>query len=292
MNEQILMLLFLIAVIAASIDIMRRAVLMVKTERAELVLHRAMRRLRRPSQPQVTILLFEQGPIDDLKKSLRTIRQLQYHAYDVVIVSEHREKRQEMLSLLRGSEVLLMRQRPGSRMHAYQAAYKKSRRGEIVVYLTSGVTLPKNGLKRIVASGHSRLSWTTKLSVKKTVPEGLQGIVYSMRQIIAPRFETIPASTPKVLRTLRFSPRYRFDRSLLVVIMWAALIAFGFVWFGLTALWYGWLVTLFYVVSLVWLQGSLSFRAKLLHTLAAPTMLFTVPTTSLIEGIFQLSARK
>lgn len=288
-NELLLFIFFLLVIVAAG-DIIRRAFLTLQRERRQKEIQGAMRKVRRPLQPQVTVLVYAKDSTDAVETTLRSLQKNRYGAFDVVVVNE-RENTQQYKAPNRLDAAFLRRRVAGSKMDAYRAAYRKSRRGSIVVCLDAGVRVDPQFTKRAAATSSSTGKWRVEYEGVYD-GEGIRGVAAALSRVLWNRRSFVWAYTPSALR------RERKDRTTVWVawLLWwevtLILVILASFIIGPVLLWYVWLVFSGYLLGLIWLKGGWSASQKLTHSFAVPSALFLLPVTSFIEASFQLGARK
>lgn len=262
--------IFLLLVILATADIIRRAIMTVARDRQEQRNRRAMRRLTRKKQPQVTVLVYSSGQVDALKATLRSIRHSKYAAYDVVVADEQRS----------------------SKKNAYREAYRKSKKGTLVVLLTAGELLDPYALKRAVVSRNGRSRWRVPVRLREEMHPGIVGVVTRLQSIVWGSSPTVEASTAKALKSGNVRPTLgvREEMSVLASIMLGVALLLS-AYAGDTMIWYLWVVFSGYLFALLLVHTEMSGQAGKL-ILSIPSALFLIPITAFFKEISQQSTRK
>jgi hypothetical protein len=290
MTDQLLLFIFFLLVILAAGDIMRRAFLTLRKERREKEVQKEMRRLRRPNQPQVTVLIYAKHRADAIEATLHSLQKNRYNGLDVVVVNDKTNK-QQYKAPARLDVLFLQRRVAGSKIDAYRAAYRKSRRGSVIVCLDGGVSVDPQYIKRAVATAADNQRWRVELT-KEHHSDGIRELVASLSELLWSHRSFAWVYTPSALRREKKDP---VAREVAWVLWWEAAMVLGvlagFV-LGSSLLWYVWLAFSGYLLALVWLKGNLSVSQKLIHSFAVPPALFLLPVTSFIEASFQLGTRK
>lgn len=291
-NEALLFIFFLLVILAAG-DIMRRAVLTLRREQRQKAIQGVMRKLRRPLLSQVSVLVYAKNGTDAVKTTLRSLQKNHYGAFDVVVVNDKTNKQRHKVPK-RLDVAFLQRRVAGSKIDAYRAAYRKSRRGSIVVCLDAGAEVDPQFIKRAAATISAHGRW--RVEYEKTQDgEGIRGIVTSLSGVLWSRHSFVWAYTPRALRHEQANRSLRETSWTAWVLWWEiALVGVIFASFiiGPSLLWYAWLVFSGYLLGIIWLKGGWSASQKLTHSFAVPSALFLLPVTSFIEAFFQLEARK
>lgn len=293
MHNEWLLFLFLLLVIAAAIDIMRRAVMVILRDQRRQELQKIMRKLRRPALPHVSVLVYAKRSTDAVEATLQSLRKNRYGSFDVVVVNDVSNKR--LYSAPPRLEVSFLKRRvASSKLDAYRAAYKKSRRGEIIMCLDAGAVLDPLCIKRAVALSGSRQQWHVSLE-KVSQREGIGGVTSSLYGLLWTRPAVVPMYRVQAFRHKKEGCALREITWLPKTAVWGALLVgalcVSFV-LGPAMLWYVWVVFSGYLLGLIWLKGGWSASQKVFHSFAVPSALFLLPVTSFIEAVFQLDARK
>lgn len=268
MNEMLFQFMILIAVIFLSVDIIRRAALAYFAPNRAKLLRTQMRLLTKKTQPRVTVLIYGRADSYDMKATWRTVRASNYTAYDIVAAFSTK-----------------------SATDAYRSAYRKSKKGEIVICLEEGETIDCTFIKRAVLLRNDTGRWWVASGV---VPQddGLVGIAYLLQSVLWGDSKTIEVCTasalrrtPPVIRRVRGVP-YFFAGLMVAAAVLAVMYA------GLSTLWYIWLLLTIYFLAVIWMTTGLSLSHRLWATYAAPSAFFFVPLTSLFEVISRLGVKQ
>lgn len=270
MRSEGLAIILLGLVILASADIMRRAAGQIIRMRRLVQLRATMRRLRRPVQPWVTVIIYGKRDNAQYEASLRSVRRNRYHAYDIVTV--------------------------GPRAKTYQTAYRKSQRGKLVIYLPAGCVVDRNFIKRAVALRTTQCEWRVAIELLPARVYGLLGILQELRDTVWARPMVVEASISAALRYKKI-PDSRAVYSQKVVsntlhVIAVLLIAIA-VWYeGSDALWYIWVIVTIYLLILIWLRYETTPSERWKLSFVVPSALFLLPVSSIIVAFFQLFTRK
>lgn len=277
----------IIGVLLLTLDVTRRAFMELQQIEQEQHIKKEMLGLRAAKQPWVTVLVYgEEGRT--LDKTLRQIQRSRYAQFDVVRSKKHTAA-------------------------AYRTAYRKSRRGEIIVCVQAGDEIDKQCIKRAVAvrvlqasrGQRARQSWRVPIANAMSLESGLRGVVQRLRFALwAPPAPTIPAYSRQGLRAqtqIKIPREYSGLPRVLVGALFVASIVAGAL-LHTTLFLYGWLLFSLYLLVLIWFSRAArlghnsssnpTVYKKLQLSFAVPSALFLVPVAGFIEGIFQLSTRK
>lgn len=293
MSSEGFLLVFFVLVVLAAIDIVRRAVFAILRERRQRKLQEAIRRLRRPSQPHVSVLVYAHKSTDAVEATLDSLRRSQYGAFDVVVVNGVLNKK-EYSSQTRLDVALLQRRITGSRMDAYRAAYRKSRHGKVVLCVNAGDILDPLCVKRAVIAldNHEQGRIPVEREMKH---KGVSGVASLLRGLLQDSPLFVRAYRRRALRHAKNTGRINKFLWGLVRVSWevtlVGVVVASFV-LGPLMLWYVWIVFSAYLLALIWLKGEWRISQKLAPSFAVPSALFLLPIASFVEAAFQLGARK
>jgi len=256
-------------IILASVDVMRRAVLQVIQMRHQHHLKAIMRRLRRAAQPWVTVIVYGNGTEREREATLRSLRRSRYYAYDVVFV--------------------------GPRAKTYQTAYRKSKRGKIVICIQAGCVVDPSFIKRAVALRQGQREWVVSVLPKPVKITGFMGIIHQLQYVLWGRPIVSKACNAAALRQKKVPISHaRLSRLVpeAMQILLVGMIASAVIYEGFRALWYGWLIVCSYLLVLIWLHYGMNQAQRWKLSFAVPSALFVLPVSSIIEGSLQLYTRK
>ncbi len=297
MSNEWLTFLFFIAAIILAMDVTRRAVIEMSRANGEKAQLATLRRLRKPVQPWVTVLIYSKNQSESLVRTVRQVCQSRYACFDVVAISDHATDDTEARVIAYQASVthdrlrFLKRRKPGSISDVYRAGYRKSRHGSIVVCLQAGDTVDPLLLKRAVVSAGTKQIWQVDLQQNDT-QEGLFGIAWRIQRAVWNRPIKIQVCTSRALRHLSIKRRglHLVGSSLVWVVALALIVTVALI--NTLAFWYAWLLCTIYSLALVWLSARESGVEKWRDSLAIPSALFLVPVTHFVGVISQLSTRK
>lgn len=297
MSNEWLTFLFFIAAIILAMDVTRRAVIEMYRANGEKAQLAALRRLRKPIQPWVTVLIYSKNQSESLVRTVRQVCRSRYALFDVVAISDRATDDTEARIIAYQASVthdrlrFLKRRKLGSMGDAYRAGYRKSRHGSIVICLQAGDTVDPLLLKRAVISTGTKQIWQVDLQQNDT-QEGLFGIVQRIQRAVWNYSIKIQVCTSRALRHLRIKRRglHLVGSSLVWVVALALIVTVALI--NTLAFWYVWLLCTVYSLALVWLSARESGVEKRRDSLAIPSALFLVPVTHFVGVISQLSTRK
>lgn len=114
-------------------------------------------KLRKPRQPQVTVLVYAQGNQATIEACLNSIFRSRYHNYDVVVIDNrsrdgtwqtvHSYRSQRPKSNL----YFYSKRKTNNRLIALQQGYQKSQKGDIVFTISASSIMAPNLIKQVVA---------------------------------------------------------------------------------------------------------------------------------------------
>jgi len=269
MHNTVIVMVLLVLIILASVDVMRRAVLQVIQTQRQRRIQASVRRLRRPVQPWVTVIVYGNSIDEEREATLRSLQRSRYYSYDVVFV--------------------------GPRARTYQTAYRKSKRGKIVIYLQAGCVVDPSLIKRAVALSQNKREWRVSVLLKPAKITGFMGIIHQLQHVLWGRPIVVGACSAAALRQKKIPARRARPPRLIpaaMQIIMGVIIITAVTYEGLSALWYGWLIVSSYLLLLIWLHYEMNRAQRWKLSFAAPSALFLLPVSSIIEGSLQLYARK
>ncbi|MGH7218690.1 MAG: hypothetical protein ACREGE_04590, partial [Candidatus Microsaccharimonas sp.] len=166
MSDEWLLAIGFGGVLLLALDITRRAFMEMQRLEWEQRIKREMRRLRAPKQPWVTVLLYGKDEII-LGKTLRQIQRNRYARYDVTRVKKHTAA-------------------------GYRTAYRKSKRGEIILCVQAGDEIDTQCIKRAVAirtlqsnqHKQDKQSWRVPITSPTFFESGIRGIAQQLRFVL------------------------------------------------------------------------------------------------------------
>ena len=311
MNSQWIEFIFFLLAVVLSLDVTRRAVMVVIKDTKKQHIQRVMRQLRKPLQPHVSVLVYGKNNARELEKTVRQVRQNRYSSFDIVAISDRstddtatRMQRycQAVNTKHPSTRVAFLKRRTvSSKIKTYQAAYRKSVHGDIVLLLEAGQTVDRYFIKRAVALRSNKKQW--RLTMESYGKESgyaqqtAQGL-YAISQAFMNMLFRAPAYTvacerrelPRVVLPAHHMKQSR--RSYIFLIALLACIGAGWMYGGVSALWYGWLLFTLYSIAHIWLQVSTMTKQKWTYTFSAPSALFFIPVTTIAYSIAQLDIRK
>jgi hypothetical protein len=264
MSSEWLFLGFLIASSIAAIDIIRRAFVEVIALERRQALEKAMRRLRKPVQPWVTVLVSGARDSDAFTVTSRSLEKSRYHYFDVVKLYT-----------------------------SYQSAYRRSKRGKIVIILEAGQTVDRAFLKRAVASRSAKQQWWVELLPATEMEQGLINITSKLHAILRLKnWSRVRVYSERQFKKIKiFKHTYRETLPLAEIAL-LGLVTCGIVFGGALGFLYGWAVSSTYLLALIWIQYGTSFDERLKLSYSSISALFFLPIASLFKGYFQLRKRK
>ncbi len=287
MNNEWILAALVVGALVLALDITRRAFMELQRLEYEQRIKKEMRRLRAPKLPWVTVLVYgEDGP--RLSDTLRQVHRNRYAYFDVVRVKKDTAA-------------------------GYRTAYRKSKRGEIIVCVRAGDAIDTQCIKRAVAVRSLQLArpgrvsevWKVSIPNAEGVANGIRGIAQQLSFALwAPSAPAVFAYTRQGLRMLaRVKVPVKNGTLGLPVLVLFIVIIVATALLNTALFVYGWLLFSAYLFVLIWLssptrlsvaaqQSDVAVRKKLQLSFAVPSALLLIPVARFIGGIFQLSARK
>ncbi len=147
--------LIVAALIAATLVILAAIYDLIASQRAVRV-KKTINRLRRPSQPSVTILVYSDDQAELLESCIAHINRSQYHAVDIVVISSSVTRLGVQLS--RGLQAksryplrTYQMRKPALESESLRRGYARSQKGSFAVSIRPDVLMPTQFIKRAVA---------------------------------------------------------------------------------------------------------------------------------------------
>jgi hypothetical protein len=262
--DSVLLFGFLILLTLGAVDCIRRAFLEVLALERQQLLAKSMRKLRKPVQPWVTVLVT--GAKDDVAfaTTWHSLQKSYYHHFDIV-----------------------------KTYTSYQAAYRRSRKGKIVIVLKAGQTVDRAFIKRAVALEANAPSWWVDLPESAHPMNGLMDMSNAFHALFRLKhWARVKVYTSKKFKkTTHFSESYRETIPLVEVLLFAILLT-GTIIGGAIGFLYAWLIFTLYVISLVWIGREGTMRERLTLTISSISALFILPVASLFMVSLKQTNRK
>lgn len=257
----------------------------------EPTIQKRIRSLRTSSQPWVTVLVYARNNEDTIKASLKAVAKSNYVGFDVVVINDR--STDNTLKRIRECDAdvrtvqmtVLNRRKRISLEKTLVAGYHKSKRGEVVVTLRSGTNVPRDFLKRAVATKGSNTKVTIRLqSISNT--DSLTGSIESLNKLAWHQSKKVVVSDAKNISIEKLAVRL----DILSIILFLSIISVSIITQEAHIIWLGWVVVTSYVFALIWLNSEvLSTKIKL--SFSAFSALFLLPVSSIIMVISQFRSR-
>ena len=225
----------------------------------EPAIQKQMRRLRKPVQPWVTVLLYSHDNDNFIDASLKALLRSRYHNFDIVVVKDRSKNSAQ--SLMKG--------------------YRKSMKGAVVVTLQAGVVVEPSFLKRAVALIGNRKRFTIRHSEQLKVIS-LTDILYSLSSLVWQHNYKVAVSDAKNITAIKkiFNTDYLFVILLLTVLLASQIIGEPII------IWYSWLIVTGYLLATIWLNEA-GIKTKVKLTFSALSAFFVLPVATVILKISQ-----
>lgn len=291
MSNEWLLFLFFIFVIVAAVDIVRRVIQADRQSLEEKELQRAMKKLRAPKQPHVTVLVYGRNQGALLEKTVRDVCHSRYAHFDVVAINDRsiddteRRIAKYTSTIKRRTVVVLNRRVRRSLADTYRAAYRKSKKGEVVLCLRAGDSVDPLLIKRAVVASTKAPLWHVAMQ-GNDLNRGMLGTMQHLRQALSGHRPTATAYLPSELPHIEGDHSSRwFYRTTLWLLCLLLLLFVAFT--NVLALWYIWLLFSGYTLF-IYVMTS----AHRIDYFAIPSALFVLPVASFIEALSWLVKRK
>lgn len=268
MNEVAIVFIFSVLALFLAIDSIRRSIGVFNLADKAREEERALRRLTRSKQPHASVLVYGDKKGENTKRTMASVSRSRYYAYDTVIAH---------------SRMIPTR--------AYRAAYRRSQHGEVIVCLQAGEIIDPLFLKRAVLARKNKARWWVVVK-DQSQQNGLVGITRTIQKALWGDIHSIEVCTAKALR--HSEPIVRRIKGIPFIV--AGLLVVGVVlavmYGGLMVLWYAWVIFTLYLLTVIWISETITRKERLRASFALPSAFFLFPVASLLEGVFQLAARK
>ena len=226
-------------------------------------IQKRMRKLRKPMQPWVTVLLYARNNEAGVKASVKALLRSQYHNFDIVIVNDYL----------------------GDAKKALRIGYKESKKGEVVVSLQAGAIVPRSFIKRSVAIKAKRKQVTMRIS-KITLMNSLTEIFQSLNNLLWQRACKVHISDADTILLPKTALHYDF----LLTLLFIGIVSLSLIIKEPAILWYSWLIVTSYLLAIIWLKED-RIRTKLQLSFSAFSALFFLPVSIVAAFLSQLYSR-
>ncbi len=250
-----------------------------------------MRKLRKSSQPWVTVLVHAYNSEDTIEATLKALLKSHYYNYDIVVVDDCSKDTTSTIiknfinTHKKNSITLLKRRVKRTSKEALKAGYQKSKRGKVVIVMKAGTLISSSFIKRSVAIKAERQQASVRVN-KPISYSSLSDIITSLENIFWHRSQKVLISDAKYIQSITSQPTYSF----VGVIALLSIIFASLVFNEAIILWYSWLLVTSYMFAVLWLKDE-RVGAKFQLTFAAISALFLLPVASLFQGFSQFSKR-
>lgn len=222
-----------------------------------------MRRLRKPVQPWVTVLLYGRSGQGGIDQSLKALLRSNYHHFDIVIVDDASHDATKALA----------------------KGYDKSRKGEIVISLQAGTIVKPSFIKRAVATKGERRQITMRIYEPVRL-ESLTEIFQSLNNSLWRRVQKARVGDASNILLAKNATRVDF----IITLFFVAIVSVGLAVNEPAILWYSWLIVTSYLIAAIWLRED-GIKTKLKLTFSAFSALFILPVSSIIVRLSQFRTR-
>jgi len=222
-----------------------------------------MRKLWKPVQPWVTVLLYSRDNEGDIEASLKAIQRRHYHNFDIVVVKDF--SRDAKSALLKG--------------------YNKSQKGEVVVTLRAGAIVSPSFIKRAVVMKGQRRQLTLRFN-EPAFTNSFTEVLQTLDGLFWQRASKVQVSDAKNISVCKNTKRFNFA----VFFIFAAIAAVDVMVNDPIVLWYGWLLITGYLLAVIWLREE-KVKIKLQLSFSAFSALFMLPVASVAMRLSQFRTR-
>ncbi len=290
MNE-IITAVFLVLVTAMLVLVMALIIMNLYEIFEEPDVQKRMRRLRKSSQPRVTVLLYARDNEETIQASLGSLVQSNYHNYDVIVVNDRSQDstarlvRKFIKAHPKVPITLVNRQKRQTAKATLQAGYKKSKQGEVVISLRSGIDLSPDFIKRAVATKGDKERITIRLNDPVSTST-LSGITRTLNNLLWLQTKHVSVSNPNNITPTKLEVRL----DVLTVLLFLGILCVSILTQETIIIWYSWIIVTSYLFAVIWLNSE-GLRTKIKLSFSAISALFLLPVSSLLKGISQFRTR-
>jgi len=226
-------------------------------------IQRKIRKLRKPVQPWVTVLLYSHGDQDAIDASVKALLQSHYHNFDIVVVKDFSRDAKKAL----------------------KKGYEKSQKGEVVITLQAGTIASRSLIKRAVVLKGQRLQFALRMNEPVFV-NSFTGILQTLDDLFWQRASKAQVSDAKNISVCKTSKRFNFALLFIFVAIAVASVMVN----DSIVLWYGWLIITGYLLAVIWLREE-KVKIKLQLSFSAFSALFMLPVASIAMKLSQFRTR-
>lgn len=226
-------------------------------------IQKRMRKLRKPVQPWVTVLLYARHNESGVRSSVKALLRSHYHNFDIVVVNDYSEDVKKALKI----------------------GYRKSEKGKVVVSIQAGAIVPPSFIKRAVAIKNGRKRVTMRLSTPALM-NSLTNIFQSINSLLWQRAYKAHISDPDTILLTKNTPYYDF----LFTLFFIGIVSLSLIIEEPIILWYSWLIITGYLLAIIWLKED-GVRTKLQLSFSALSALFFLPVGIVAVSLSQLYSR-
>lgn len=289
--SEMLMTVFLCLAIAMLVFIMVLICINLYEIFEEPIIQRRMRQLRKSSQPWVTVLVYARDNEATIEASLNALVKSSYYNYDIVVVNDRSKDKtlqqtQEFIDSHSQFPIsVITRHKVATAKSALLAGYKKSRKGEVVISLRAGTNVPKECIKRAVATKADKESAILRIQDSPSTTS-ISGIVQSLNNLLWLHSHTILVTDPKHIAPVKLEVSLELTSILVLV----GIIIVSILTNEAIIIFYSWLIITSYLFAGIWLNSE-GLMTKVKLSFSALSALFLLPVSSLIQGVSQFRTR-
>lgn len=222
-----------------------------------------MRKLRKPMQPWVTVLLYSRNNEAQTRNSLKALLRSQYHNFDIVIVDDH----------------------SGNTAEALRKGYRKSQRGKVVISLQAGVIVPPLFIKRAVVLKGERRQISLRIA-RPLLTNSLAQIINSLNNSLWQSANKVRVSGAKNI----LSPYTTLRVDFFITVLFIGIVSLSLVTNELTIIWYSWLIFTSFLLATIWLNEE-KVPTKIQLSFSAISALFLLSVARPAVWLSQFSSR-
>jgi len=229
----------------------------------EPVIQKRMRKLRKPVQPWVTVLLYSCNNEPLIEPSLKALLRSHYHNFDIVVIKDY----------------------SNNSTTALKKGYRKSLKGQVVLSLQAGTIVPASFIKRAVAIKGERKKITVCVK-ERFYMHSLTAVIQALSGLLWHRNYKVKVSDGKNISAVKKMIRLDF----IFVVLLLAIIVISLMVQQPIIVWYSWLIVTSYLFATIWLKEE-KVITKIKLSFSAFSALFLLPVASVVMSFSQLRSR-
>lgn len=254
-------------------------------------IQKRMKLLTKNKQPSVTVLVYARSSAATIGDCLESFAKNKYENFDIVVVNDRSKDTTAKIvkQFIKNHPKIAMKLSNSYKFKndnkTLQAAYKKSKRGEVVISLRATTIVPNNFIKRAVATkfhnDYAKL-YVDEPAAMNTLTE----IIKTLNNLVWQRSKQVMVSDAKNIMPVKLEVNPEIIGSIVFILILSVSIITN----EIIILWFCWLIVTAYIFSLIWLKQQ-RVTEKMLLTFTAISALFLLPISSALQGYLKLRSR-